>query len=698
MEQNRFLLELGVEELPEKQLTIACKSVKEAFALFLKENKLHCLNYIVSGTPRRIFLDVMEPDAQQQDEEIVKTGPAMRLAYDEEGNLTNAGKGFLKKNQVDESAVLIQETEKGKFLAVKYVKPGNSTVELLQKWIPEMISQIPFEKKMIWKEPTFAFSRPLRWLLILWNESPVHLDFWGIPCGNVSFGNRYLGLDNFIAIHNAAEYLPKLLEFKVIADREQRREEIIKQLKQIFPEGDYQIIKDNALVETVVNLVEYPTAVSGEFEAKYLSLPAKIIISTISQNQKYFAVQDKKGELSNKFVFISNGDPVASQVIRQGNEKVVNARLADALWYWNEDTKYPLEYWTQHLDLVIFQAKLGTMASKTKRIIKLVSYLAEELQLTLEEKKRALRCAELCKADLVTNMLGEKEFTKLQGYIGKQYALVSGEDKEVAEGIYEHYMPRGSADDMPASLSGALVAIADKMDSVAGIIAIGMLPTGSGDPFALRRAANGIVQIISSRKWDIDLFSLADKALELISEQTETENDAKINLSAFLEQRVVGLLKTNGIAYDVIDSVMHIDKSHIYDLENRARALNELKSKPEFIHLVIGFKRAANIIADTVDFVPFSIDKLSEPEEIALYKALQILHQNIDAALQEKDYSLALQLLIDFGKVIDNFFDAVLVNCDDTELRNNRHSLLKEVKNEFLRVADLSLIVSETDS
>lgn len=696
MEQSRFLLELGCEELPEKQIEIACNSVSSFFGTFLKSNKLHCSSYKVSGTPRRIYLEALELDSQQKDEEILKTGPLVNIAYDEEGNLTPAGKGFLKRSQAKEEAIFIQETEKGKFLAVKYIKKGLDTVELLKDWITEMIVQIPFEKKMAWSRLGLTFSRPLRWFLILWDNLPLELDLGGIPCGNITYGNRFLGLDKAITINKAEDYIPKLREHKVIADIEERRKEIINQLAAIFPEGDFKVIEDSELIETVVNLVEFPTAVIGEFEEKYLSLPDKIIISTISKAQKYFAVQNNEGKLSNKFIFISNGNPAASKIIRKGNEKVVKARLADALWYWKEDTKHPLEYWTKHLDKVIFQARLGTMADKTKRIIQLVNAVTEELNLPEEQKKKAIRCAKLCKADLVTNMLGEKEFTKLQGYIGKQYALASGEDAEIAEGIFEHYLPRGSGDKLPSTMCGAIVAIADKMDTVAGIIGIGMMPTGSGDPFALRRAANGIVQIISYRKWDLDLFTLANTALTLIEKQTELDKKANQKVHNFLEQRIEGLLKTNGIAYDVIDSVMHIDKSHIHDLENRAKALNALKGKEDFIHLVIGFKRVANIIAETKDFVTFNKEKLVEQEEINLYEALQTLHQDIDAALQNKDYPLALQYLIKFGKVIDAFFDRVLVNCEDDELRNNRHSLLKEVKKEFLRVADLSLIVLET--
>lgn len=697
MNKSRLLIEIGCEELPEKQLDIAISSVQSQFKDFLSTTKLNCETFKVSGTPRRVYLDAQGLDCRQSDEEILKAGPAVSIAYTQDGQLSPAGMGFLKKSGANPEDVFIQETEKGSFIAVRFTKQGRESSELLRNWIPELITQIPFGKKMIWSTRDLSFSRPLRWILTLWQDKPLELEFYGVKCGNNTYGNRYLGLDDCISIESAESYLPALKERKVMADAEERKQSIISQLNGIFSGTSYSVIEDLRLVDTVSSLVEFPTAVIAEFEARYLSLPEKIIISTISQNQKYFSVKDAEGKLTNKFVFIANSDPACAELIRKGNEKVVNARLADALWYFNEDTKHPLEDWAQKLGDVVFQAKLGTMADKTERIIKLTELIADELKLSDEETAKAKRCAQLCKADLVTNMLGEKEFTKLQGYIGMQYANASGEDPEVAKGIYEHYMPRGSADELPETLTGSLAAIADKLDTVAGIIGIGLLPTGSGDPFALRRAANGIVQIISSRKWDIDLFALADRALELVSRQTETEGKVRENLYGFLDQRVVGLLKNNGIAYDVIDSVMHIDKSHINDLENRAEALNKLKSQPEFIHLVIGFKRVANIIAETTEFADFTIDLLTEDAEKELFFGLQTLHNEIDNALQDKDYSLALQYLIAYGKAIDDFFDAVLVNCEDTALRNNRHALLLKIKQEFLRVADLSLIVLESE-
>ncbi len=697
LNKSRFIIELGCEELPEKQLEIAISSVQGQFAEFLAGTKLDCSSFAVSGTPRRIYLDARGLDCRQIDEEIVRTGPAISIAYTVDGNLSPAGLGFLKKSGASSENVFTQQTEKGSFVAVRFTKQGRETSELLKDWIPNMILQIPFGKKMIWCNKELSFSRPLRWILCLWQERVLNLDFFGIKSGARTFGNRYLGLDRSAIISSAEEYLSALKELKVIASSDDRKDIIIKQLHSILAGTGYSVIEDLRLVDTVSSLVEFPTAVVAEFGARFLSLPEKIIVSTISQNQKYFSVKDAAGKLTNKFVFIANADPAWAELIRKGNEKVVNARLADALWYFEEDTKHPFEEWVKRLSEVVFQARLGTMADKTERIIKLTELIADELKLSDEEKSKAERCAQLCKADLVTNMLGEKEFTKLQGYIGMQYATVSGEDPEVARGIYEHYLPRGSADELPETLSGSIVAIADKLDTVAGIIGIGLIPTGSGDPFALRRAANGIVQIISARKWDIDLFALADQTLEFLGAQTELDDAARDNLHSFLEQRIVGLLKGNGIAYDITDSVMHIDKSHINDLENRARALNILKSQPEFIHLVIGFKRVSNIIAETNEFSEFSVGLMAEQAERELYSGLQVLHSEIDEALGKKNYSHALQRLIVYGKAIDTFFDAVLVNCDDTAIRNNRHALLLLIKQEFLRVADLSLIVLESE-
>lgn len=697
MNKRQLLLELGCEELPEKHLDIAIETVERSFKQFLLDNNLHCKSFDVSGTPRRVYLLAEGVDEKQADLDVEKLGPAVNIAYNAEGQLSPAGLGFLKKSGASEADCSIKETEKGKFLAVKYLQVGKCTDDLLKPWIVNLIPTIPFTKKMIWKDATLSFSRPLRWIVALWGNEILELELGGIKSGRISYGNRYLGLDKQLEIASVDCYHSSLAEVKVIADAAKRKQVINKQLAEIFAGDELSIVDDPRLVDTVCNLVESPHAVVAEFGSNYLMLPEKIIISTISQNQKYFSVTDASGKLANKFVFISNGDPCYAELIKEGNQKVVNARLADAMWYYTEDTKQKLESFVPKLKDVVFQSKIGTLEDKSQRVQDVCRYIADELKLQDVDREKVLRCALLCKADLVTTMLGEKEFTKLQGYIGKQYALASEEDSEVAEGIYEHYMPRGSADGLPETLCGNVVAVADKMDTVAGIIGAGMMPTGSGDPFALRRAANGIVQIINEQAWNLDLFAMADYALNLVKAKFPVDAKAGENLHGFLEQRVVWLLKQQDISYDVIDSVMHIDKSHINDLESRARALNGLKSETGFIKLVIGFKRVANIIGETKQFTPLNIALLSEPAEKQIYQGLQQLHNAIGEALAVNGYSTALEHLINFGVAIDQFFDQILVNCDDNSIRTNRHALLNEIRNEFLRVADLSLIVLDIE-
>ena len=692
-----FLLELGFEEIPASQLQPVVEYIKSSFISLMKSTGLSYSALKVSSTPRRFFLLAASVPDKQEDLQVKKIGPAKNIAYDDKGNLTSAALGFLKKNKSNPEDLSIETTDKGEFIALNYTQKGKATTSILKDWIFDLIPHLPFTKTMVWNESRIALSRPLRWLCILWNEEIIPLEIASVKSNNISYGNRYLGLNKPIKVDSPAEYLSILQENSVLAEREYRKKTIVEQLDKLPLENGLQIIPDKQLVETVTDLVEYPTAVFAAFEEKYLFLPEKIITSTISQNQKCFSIQKKEGELSNSFIFISNGDPVYSDIIRKGYEKVVDARLADALWYFEEDTKQPLEAFVPQLKEVIFQSRLGTMADKTQRIKKITEYICGFLKLDNHQKELALRTALLCKADLVTNMLGEKEFTKLQGYIGKQYALAGGEPYEVAEGIYEHYMPRGPNDSLPQTLSGAIVAVADKMDSVCGIIGIGLIPTGSTDPFALRRAANGVVQIIADRGWHFNLSHLIHYTLELLKNYTQLTPTAEQDVQDFFHQRVEWLLKQLKLDYDVIDSLEHLALSDIPDLIKRAKALQAYRGEEDFIRLVIGFKRVSNIINEEKDFVPLQESLFQQKEEELLYSELLKLRKKLDRCLKESDYKDAIRLLIDYGIFIDNFFDAVLVNCDESELRANRYALLKEIKNEFLRIADISRLVVEAN-
>ena len=692
-----FLLEIGVEEIPAPHLGPATDFLKSSFIKLMESSGLSFDALSVSSTPRRFYVLASSVQEMQADIRVKKTGPAKQIAYDESGKLLPAALGFLKKNKASEQDIYIEKTDKGEFIALDYTLPGRATQDILRDWILDIIHQIPFAKSMIWNDSRLAFSRPLRWLCVLWGPDVIELTVSGVSSGRQSRGNRWLGLDRRLDIPEPRDYLEILRENAVLADRRERRETISQGLQNAFPSGNHAVIKDERLIDTVTDLVENPNAVVAEFQAEYLDIPEKIITSTISQNQKCFSVRDGQGKLSNKFVFISNGDAAHAGLIRKGNEKVVNARLADALWYFKEDTRVPLETYVPRLEEVVFQSQLGSMAARTKRIEELSSLLCNELGLDREQSKLVARTAQLCKADLVTNMLGEKEFTKLQGYIGKHYALASGEHEEVAEGIYEHYMPRGNNDSLPQTVTGAVVAVADKLDSVCGIIGVGLVPTGSADPFALRRAANGVVQILADKGWEVELSLLIEKSLQRAGEDAELKSNSADTARSFFRQRVNWLLTQLNLDYDVIDSVMHLSLGSIPDLKRRAIALQQFREQEEFKRLVIGFKRVANILEDQKEFPPLNENLLNPGPETELFVALKGLRTALTDSLARSDHKAAISLLVQFGDLIDRFFDAVLVNCDDLQLRSNRHSLLNLVKQEFLRVADISKIVIESE-
>jgi glycyl-tRNA synthetase beta chain len=394
-------------------------------------------------------------------------------------------------------------------------------------------------------------------------------------------------------------------------------------------------------------------------------------------------------------VFISNGNPAHSDIIRKGNEKVVTPRLVDAEFYYNEDTKHPLSSFTDKLTEVTFQAKLGNLKEKAERVIAIATYITERLDLTSEIREKVIRTAELAKADLVTLMLGEKEFTKLQGYIGMKYALAMGEDAEVAQGIYEHYMPRGQNDSLPESITGAIVAVADKIDTVCGIIGVDLIPTGSNDPFALRRAANGIVQIIDAWNWTIDINDLISTTFkQLLSKLAEPDHNKDL-VDSFFKQRIDWLLQQDNIEYDVIESVLHLEYSSIPDLKQRALDLQSFKKNEQFIKLVLGFKRVSNIIVNETEIYSFRENLLTDEAEINLYNQYLILKDEIEKELKTKAYKAIMQHLVDFGIHINTFFDQVLVNTEEQDVRNNRYALLQMIRNLFLNVSDLNKIVVE---
>ncbi len=693
MQRKNLLFEIGMEEIPAGYIAGAINKLVSYFESGLKEAKLEFEEIIPFSTPRRLTIKITSLQTQQQDEIIEKVGPAKTVSYDEKGNLTKAALGFLKGAGAAEKDIFIKTTPKGEKIAVKKEFKGKETTEILAQIIKDVIPKIPFPKSMKWGSGKLSFARPIRWLLVLYGENVIYLEINGIKSGNISYGNRFLKLENPVEIKNINEYEQKLESVFVIPDREKRKKIIFKQMDDLFMNLDEKVIENNNLVDIVTDLVEFPTVVIAEFDIKYLNLPKKVVMLTLSEHQKYFAIKDNNGNITNKFVFISNGDEKYSNLIKQGNEKVIKARLEDAAFYYKEDTKQTLESYVPKLKEVTFQEKLGSLLEKTERIKILTEYLCDELQLDKTIKENSMRAAHLCKADLVTMMLGEKEFTKLQGYIGNKYALKSGLNPQTSKAIEEHYKNGDNENEM--SIEGSLVAIADKMDTVCGIIGVDMIPTGSKDPFALRRAGNGIVQIIADKKIEISLHDLIDKAFNNLQTKLTEPDHNKDVVYDFFRQRVNWLLKQEEIDYDIIESVMHIDHSNIPDLIHRAKALQNFKQKENFIKLVLGFKRVSNIIAEAKEFEEVNAKLFIEDTEKLLYEKCSFLENQINDLLPKKEYETILEKLVIYGAVIDKFFDDVLVNIEDNDLRRNRYNLLKKIRELFLKVADISRIVVE---
>jgi len=695
LQEKDFLFEIGTEELPSSYIEPAVAQIKEIFGSRLEKEKLSYGAIEIYSTPRRLAIQIKELQGIQKEEMVEKIGPATKVAYLDDGSLSKAGVGFLNSIHASQEEAQIKKTDKGDYLFVQKLVKGVAVESILVDCCNNVLQSLRFPKSMKWGNHSVLFARPIQWIVVIWGTELLPLCYDGISSSRTTKGNRYLGIDTSIEISNPREYLSQLREIRVYADREERKEIIKNQIRELCQQNSVNLVEDEALLNTVTDLVESPTTVLAEFDEKYLTLPSQIITSTISSNQKYFSLQSKDGVLVNRFIFISNANPLHSDLIRIGNQKVVKARLDDAAFYYHEDTKYKLADYVPKLRSIVFQAQLGTVLEKTERIQDLISWLACELSLEERDKTEAVRAGYLSKADLITSMLGQKEFTKLQGYIGKYYALQSGESAAVAEGIMEHYYPRGMSDGLPKTLSGALAAVADKVDTVCGIMGIGLIPTGSNDPYALRRAANGVIQILAGRGWNISLEEMIAYSLSLYQRKNIDVSKRREEIVSYFRQRVLWLLQQSA-DYDVIDAVAVNSFDRVPESADKVRDIMRFRQRQDFISLVLGYKRIANILSglNKGDFqVKVDPSLFVEDAERRLFESLQEIKAKVTAL--RMDYYKTMEVLVTLGPTIDGFFEHVLVNTEQELLRTNRIQLLYEVKEVFLTIADLNKIVTE---
>lgn len=687
-----LLYEIGTEEIPARYMASTLEQVKAIAESRLLQNRIAFDEIKTYGTPRRIVLFVKGIAEQQDDlEELVK-GPSGKAAYDESGNPSKALLGFLKGHKAELQQVFLQELSGVEYIYYKKHEKGQSVKEVLKTMLPDILTSISFPKSMKWGNKSFRFARPVRWLVPILGDELIEFDKDGILCSRYTKGHRVLSKGS-IEIKNASEYFDKLREGYVIVDQEERRSLIRKQCVELAREKGGEVLMDEELLEEIVYLVEYPTALLGGFEAEYLKLPKEVVITPMKEHQRYFPVIDKNKKLMNYFITVRNGDNRFLETVQQGNEKVLRARLADADFFYSEDRKNSLEDCVEKLKNVVFQETLGTIFDKTQRIIAIAEYIAEASGLSSNAKKNLMRAAYLCKADLVTGMV--KEFDELQGIMGREYAMLQGENDEVADAILEHYLPRFAGDYTPETAAGSILSISDKMDTICGCFAIDIQPTGSQDPYALRRQAIGITSIILEAKMHLGLAQLADITLEAFAERgilKGEEKTVKRDIIEFFRQRFRNAMIDKGFEYDIIDAVINAEFDDMYDSYLKIKELSEWKSKEEFISILGSFNRVSNLASKAVN-TNMNLELFTEKAELELLKSFERVNAEYECSVDKREYGKALKLMITLKKPIDDFFDNIMVMVEDEDIRNNRLGLLKSIKNMMNKIADLSAIV-----
>lgn len=687
-----LVFEIGTEEIPARYMPATLEKVKDIAVSMLTENRIDFGEIKTYGTPRRIVLLVKGIAEKQRDlEELIK-GPSMKAAYDESGNPSKALLGFLKGQKAELHEVFLQELSGVEYIYYKKQKKGQPAKEVLKEILPDILTSISFPKSMKWGNKSFRFARPVRWLLPILGDELIEFDKDGIICSNCTKGHRVLS-EGSIEIKNTSEYFEKLREGYVIVDQEERRSLIRKQCIELARDNGGEVLMDEELLEEIVYLVEYPTALLGGFEAEYLKLPKEVVITPMKEHQRYFPVVDKNKKLMNYFITVRNGDNRFLDTVREGNERVLRARLADADFFYSEDRKNSLESCVEKLKNVVFQETLGTIYDKTQRITAIAEYLAEAAGLSYDSRKHLLRAAYLCKADLVTNMV--KEFDELQGIMGREYALLQGEKEEVADAILEHYLPRYAGDCTPETLNGSILSISDKIDTICGCFAIGIQPTGSQDPYALRRQAIGIISIMLDSRIHLGLAHLSDISLESFAKKGILRGDErtiKRDIVEFFRQRFRNVMIDKGFEYDIIDAVTSAGFDDIYDSYLKIRELSKWKYRSEFLSILGSFNRVSNL-ASKAESPEMNLELFTEKAELELLRAFKRINTEYEGYVNNREYGKALELMITLKKPIDDFFDNIMVMVEDEDIRNNRLGLLKSIANMMYRIADLSLIV-----
>jgi glycyl-tRNA synthetase beta chain len=683
---KELLLEIGTEEIPAGFIPQALIDLESLAKKELEANRIDFHGINTLGTPRRLVLVIESISEKQRDEETKKIGPSKQAAFDAKGNPTKAAIGFAKSQSVPVESLTLIQTEKGEYVCAVKKESGKPTSELLSSIIPKWIFSIPFQKSMKWADVPIRFARPIHWILALFGGEVVPFEVGNIRSGNKTYGHRFMHPGHF-PVKDFQSYLQKTREASVIVDPVERKKRIEDEMIREGAKVSGRVLKDEELLNEVNFLVEYPVALCGTFDNKFLSLPREILIHSMKEHQRYFPVVDDHGILLPHFVCISNINPKSREVVVKGNEKVLKARLSDAAFFFEDDLKIPLEKRLEQLKKVVFQAKIGTSYEKVMRFKQLALWITGRIDPKLREAVE--RTSLLCKADLVTGMVGE--FPKLQGIVGKEYARLSGEKPEVAEAIYEHYLPSFAGDRLPSGPIGDIVSIADKMDTIVGCFGVGLVPTGTADPFGLRRQALGIIRIILEKKYSISLRGLIEESERHLKEKMERPVEkVKEEVLDFFRVRYQNFLLDKEYPFDVIEAVLSISFDELLDVQGRIDALRKAREWKDFESIVIAFKRAMNILKGSPPQKEINPSLFAESVEQDLYQSFLKAKERIGLHLNQKDYSPTLLEMTQMKKPIDEFFDGVMVMVEDEAIRNNRLALLDGIGKLFLKIADFS--------
>ncbi len=691
MTHDSLLIELGTEELPPKALNKLSTAFTQGIVDGLKNAGFEINDVESFATPRRLGVIINNIAASQPDRNVERKGPSLKAAYDANDKPTKAVMGFARSCGVEIDALQQQETDKGVWLVFKATEKGQLLSDLIEDIINQSLSRLPIPKRMRWGSNDAEFVRPAHWLVLMYGEKVFDATVLGLKSSATTFGHRFHSPGE-IVIPSASSYKELLrTEGFVIADFEERKQNIRQQVIDTVNSLSGEAVIDADLLDEVTALSEWPIAVAGEFEEMYLQIPSEVLIKTMQDNQKYFPVKDTTGNLKNYFITISNIDSKSAEKVKAGNERVVRPRLADAMFFWQQDQKQPLESFNMALENVVFQEKLGTIADKTRRVAKLAESIAAQLNVNGEYAniEYIRRAAILSKCDLMTDMVGE--FAALQGVMGKRYAQVAGEAEEVAMALDEQYKPRGASDDTATSVTGQILSISDKLDTLVGIFAIGQKPTGEKDPYALRRASLGILRTIIERQLDLDLKQLITISADLLADKVDA---AKVEQDVFdyILERLRAYYLDRGILPDVFDAVSALSPSRPLDFDNRIKAVTIFRGLAEAESLAAANKRVGNILKKSAGDNILTVDEslLSEDAEKKLYQSLTALSQTVEPMFDAGDYEAALSQLSSLRGPVDGFFDSVMVMVDDETIKNNRIALLNTMNQLFLRAADLS--------